>query len=74
MLETLYDSWQRFKDLLKRFPHHGLLIWLQMQRFYNGLNSIIRQMIDAAVGGTLNTKTSEATQELFQEIAMNSYQ
>ncbi|KAK5842209.1 hypothetical protein PVK06_004539 [Gossypium arboreum] len=23
-LETLYDAWERYKDLLRRCPHHGL--------------------------------------------------
>ena len=27
-LETLYDAWERYKDLLRRCPHHGLLLWL----------------------------------------------
>ncbi|XP_027347997.1 uncharacterized protein LOC113859415 [Abrus precatorius] len=31
-------------------------------------------MIDAAAGGTLNSKTPRAAQELFEEMAMNSYQ
>ena len=31
-------------------------------------------MISMAIKGTLNTKTPEAAMELFEEIAMNSYQ
>ena len=58
--ETLYDTWERFKDLLRRCPHHGLPVWLQVQTFYSGLNPATRQMIDAAAGGTLNSKTPEA--------------
>ena len=27
-LETLYDAWERYKDLLRRCPHHGLPLWL----------------------------------------------
>lgn len=26
--ESLYDTWERYKDLLKRFFHHELSIWL----------------------------------------------
>ncbi|KAK5844687.1 hypothetical protein PVK06_000828 [Gossypium arboreum] len=37
-LETLYDAWERYEDLLRRCPHHGLPLWLQVQTFYNGLN------------------------------------
>ncbi|KAA3460871.1 Retrotransposon gag protein [Gossypium australe] len=46
-IETLYDTWERFKDLLRKFPHHGLHLWLQI--------------IDAPVGRTLNNKTLETT-------------
>ena len=28
--ETLYDAWERFKELLRKCPHHGLPIWLQV--------------------------------------------
>ena len=31
-------------------------------------------MIDATAGGTLNAKTPEGSMELFEEMAMNSYQ
>ncbi|KAK5777555.1 hypothetical protein PVK06_045522 [Gossypium arboreum] len=27
-LETLYDAWERYKNLLRRCPHHGLPLWL----------------------------------------------
>ena len=61
-------------DLLRRYPHHGLPIWLQVQIFYNGLNPSLRQMIDAASKDTLNSKMLEATQELNEDMATNSYQ
>ena len=57
-LETLYDNWDRFNDLLRKYPYHGLCIWLQVQAFYNGLNHTTRQMIDAIAKGNLNTKMS----------------
>ena len=62
-LETLYDMWERSKDLLRRCPHLELPTWLQVQTFYNGLNQATKQMIDVAIGEILNTKTLEATQE-----------
>ena len=72
--KTVYDTQERFKDLLRRCPHHGLLTWLQVQAFYNGLNHATKQMIGVVVGGTLNSKTPKAIQELFEEMAMNNYQ
>ena len=27
-MESLYEAWERFKELLRRCPHHALPIWL----------------------------------------------
>ncbi|KAK5823814.1 hypothetical protein PVK06_018577 [Gossypium arboreum] len=58
-LETLYDAWERYNNLLRRCPHHGLPLWLQVQTFYNGVNPSTRQLIDTAAGRMLNNKTTE---------------
>ncbi|KAK5842285.1 hypothetical protein PVK06_004621 [Gossypium arboreum] len=72
-LETLYDAWERYKDLLKMCPHHGLPLWLQVQTFYNGLNPSTRKLIDATAGGTLNNKTLEEAYEFIEEMSVNNY-
>ncbi|KAG8491590.1 hypothetical protein CXB51_014777 [Gossypium anomalum] len=48
---------EKYKDLLRRCPHHGLPLLLQVQTFYNGVNPSTRQVIDAAADGTINNKT-----------------
>ena len=58
--ESLYEAWERYKDLLRRCPHHDLPAWLQVQTFYNGLGAINRSMVDATTGGALMSKTHEA--------------
>ncbi|KAK5824849.1 hypothetical protein PVK06_019634 [Gossypium arboreum] len=73
-LETLYDAWERYKDLLRRCPHHGLLLWLQVQTFHNGLNPSTRQKVDAATGRTINNKTPEDAYEYIDEMSLNNYQ
>ncbi|KAL1127062.1 hypothetical protein V6Z11_A13G153800 [Gossypium hirsutum] len=73
-LETLYDAWERYKDLLRRYPHHGLSLWLQVQTFHNGLNPSTRQMVDVAAGGTINNKTPEDAYEFIEEMSLNNYQ
>lgn len=47
-MESLYEAWERYKDLLRKYPHHGLPVWLQVQTFYNGSGSNTRTMIDVA--------------------------
>ena len=73
-LETLYDAWERFIDLLRKCLHHGLPVWFQVRIFYTSLNQTIRQMIDVVARGTLNSKKLEGSRELFEKMAMNSYQ
>nr|XP_027124403.1 uncharacterized protein LOC113741122 [Coffea arabica] len=51
--ESLYETWERFRDLLRKCPHHGLPEWLIIQTFYNGLSFSTKTMIDAAAGGAL---------------------
>ncbi|XP_027348047.1 uncharacterized protein LOC113859484 [Abrus precatorius] len=58
--ETLYEAWERYKELLRRCPHHCILEWMQLETFYNGMNPATATMIDAAAGGSLNTKSLEA--------------
>ena len=72
--ESLYDSWERFKDLLRKCPHHGLPEWLPIQTFYNGLAGSTRSSIDAASGGAFMAKHHTAGYELVETMAANNYQ
>ncbi|XP_075521327.1 uncharacterized protein LOC142554548 [Primulina tabacum] len=71
--ESLYEAWERYKDLLRRCPHHELPLGLFVQTFYYGLISSNRTMIDAAACGNLLRKTAEEGYELLEEMAANSY-
>jgi hypothetical protein len=57
--ETLYEAWTCFKDLLRKAPHHGIDLWLQVQIFYDQVNLSTRQTIDQAAGGKLRDKNAE---------------
>jgi len=72
--EPLYEAWERYKDLLKRCPHHGLPKWIQVQNFYNGLNASTRTLIDAASEGAFMSKSQDDAYNLLEEMAMNNYQ
>src|SRR5436189_1206346 len=71
--ETLYEAWERYKDLLRRYPNHELPKWVQVQTFYNGSLPNTQEMIDAASGGSLNNKTLEEAEELIETLASNHY-
>ncbi|XP_073138025.1 uncharacterized protein [Henckelia pumila] len=71
--ETLYEAWERYKDLLRRCPHHQIPDGLVVQTFYYGLPHSNRTMLDAAVGGNLLRKSPEDGYELIEEMASSSY-
>ncbi|XP_062083367.1 uncharacterized protein LOC133789582 [Humulus lupulus] len=72
--ESLYDAWERFKDLLRKCPHHGIEKWMLVHNFYNGLCGTTRTIIDAAAGGAFMSKGADEAYELLEEMAMNNYQ
>ena len=51
--ESLYEAWERYKDLQRKCPHYDLPDWLIVQTFYNGLTHSVRITIDATAGGAL---------------------
>nr|GEX69168.1 zinc finger, CCHC-type [Tanacetum cinerariifolium] len=51
--ESLSEAWTRFKDLLKKVPHHGIDLWLQVQIFYDHIDCTTQKGIDYATGGRL---------------------
>ncbi|XP_062093867.1 uncharacterized protein LOC133799894 [Humulus lupulus] len=55
--ESLYEAWERFKELLRKFPHHGIPHCIQMETFYNGLNAHTRMVVDASANGALLAKS-----------------
>ncbi|GJT61926.1 hypothetical protein Tco_1005459 [Tanacetum coccineum] len=45
--ETLYQAWERFKDLLLRCPQHYLTYMQEVISFYKGLDVPTRQILDS---------------------------
>nr|GFA07436.1 reverse transcriptase domain-containing protein [Tanacetum cinerariifolium] len=54
--ETLNESWERFKDLLRQCPHHGFLELHQLDTFYNALNPNDQDALDSAAEGNFLDK------------------
>ena len=71
--ESLYEAWDRFKELLRKCPHHGIEIWEQIYIFYNGIYPTTRAMLDTAAGGTFMKKRPHEAYELLEEMASNNF-
>nr|GEX68836.1 hypothetical protein [Tanacetum cinerariifolium] len=57
--ESLSEAWTRFKDLLQKFPRHGIDLWLQIQIFFDHVSFHLKREIDHAAGGKLRDKNAE---------------
>ncbi|KAI5312953.1 hypothetical protein L3X38_042127 [Prunus dulcis] len=73
-MEPFYEACDIYKDMLRKCPHHALPTCMQIQSFYNGLNSTSRTMIDAAAEGVLMEKHRNEAHNLLEEMAFNNYQ
>ena len=55
--ESLSEAWERFTELQRSCPHHGLPKDVLIRTFYNGVTSSTRDSIDAKARGFLMRKT-----------------
>ncbi|GJV20446.1 hypothetical protein Tco_1369466 [Tanacetum coccineum] len=65
--ETLYQAWERFKELLMKCPQHYLTEMQEVILFYNGLDIPTRQILDSR--GAVPTKTAADAKKAIQEMA-----
>ena len=72
--ENFAEAWDRFHELLRRFPHHRLTRWMQVHTFYNGLRDATRTAIDASAGGALMKKTTDQAYEILEDTTTNTNQ
>ncbi|XP_021986518.1 uncharacterized protein LOC110882943 [Helianthus annuus] len=73
--ESFYETWECFKELLLKCPHHGLEDWALVEKFYHGVTPATRNMLNTTAGGNLMiAKTLEECTEMFEDIAMSSYE
>lgn len=67
--ESLFDAWERYKDMVRLCPHHRLEQRLIIHTFYNGLLYNTRMTIDVVVGGALMNKPFEEAYQLIEIMA-----
>ncbi|GKA34297.1 hypothetical protein Tco_0720726 [Tanacetum coccineum] len=59
IFETFSESWDRFKDLLNKCPHHGFSPLHQIDTFYNSLNQSKQDSLNYADNGNFLTKNTQ---------------
>ncbi|GJZ65514.1 hypothetical protein Tco_0622210 [Tanacetum coccineum] len=68
--KSISEARNRFKDLLKKVPHHSINLWLQVKIFYDHVNQAIRNTINHSAGGKLRDKSTEESWELIEDLAL----
>lgn len=71
--ESLHETLERWKELLKKCPHHGLDLGIQIQSFDNRAPFGAKKLVYAFAGVSTNKKTLQEVYDLIEQITMNSY-
>ncbi|XP_024962481.1 uncharacterized protein LOC112502721 [Cynara cardunculus var. scolymus] len=66
------DAWERYKELLRKCPHHGIPYCIQLETFYNELNLTAKQMLDATSGGAFMASTYNDGYDILVKISNNN--
>ncbi|KAK8535975.1 hypothetical protein V6N12_012638 [Hibiscus sabdariffa] len=70
----MHEAWERYRDLFRRYPMHGLPKWTQVSIFYNSVNTPTWMMLDNSANGTLLDKPPREGLEILEKRAQNDYQ
>ena len=72
--ENFYESWERFKDLILKCPHHGFETWRLVQYFYNGLTQKNHNMIESMNGGGFFILVDDKAYKFLENFSESSQQ
>ena len=72
--EVVPSAWERFKELLRKCPHHGIPYCIQLETFYNGLDTNARQILDATAWGAFTSSTYNDAHAILEKISNNNGQ
>ncbi|KAK9726036.1 hypothetical protein RND81_05G185900 [Saponaria officinalis] len=71
--ESVYEAWERFKDLQRQCPHHGVPSYLLILTFYNAIKPEIQIGLNAAAGGRIDGVSWNKAKELIENMAATTY-
>lgn len=71
-METLQETWERFKGMFVICLHHGILEQKLGKQFYMGLTNSVKANIDASAGRAFLSKSLRESQILLDKMAQNS--
>ena len=70
--ETFAACWTRFKDLLRRCPHHGFDKFCQISICYGELNPDIKKLVETMCSGKFLSLEAEEAEAHFEYVDRKS--
>ena len=71
--ESLFNSWKRFKRLLKSCLMHGIDLTTQMDIFYHAMNYASKGIIDASCCGAFKRRSAKEARQLIEDPVKCNY-
>ena len=71
--ESLYNAWERYKQLLRRWPMHGIEKMTLMDIFYHAMNHTSKGIIDAACSSAFKRKSVKEANQLIEDLDKSNY-
>ena len=69
--ESLSEAYDRWQELLRLCPNHGIDIWLLFQFFYAGCTYATKAQLNASAGGNIANRDSMEAMELIEDMAIS---
>ena len=67
--EHFHESWDRFKEAIRKCPNHGIPRFRLIQYFYNGISDQARGTLDASCGGYILECDEDKTWRIMENMA-----
>ncbi|XP_078434175.1 uncharacterized protein LOC144705374 isoform X2 [Wolffia australiana] len=68
-IESFCESWERFNDLIRQCPHHGMAKSKLAEIFYDSLSEAYKQRVDNAAGGYFYKAYDDEVFDILEGIA-----
>ncbi|KAL5137435.1 hypothetical protein HKD37_10G027797 [Glycine soja] len=69
-IESLFDVWERYKALLRRFPFHGYNQFMQISMFMKGITNDCRRTINSLASVNYLNKTTTQVKTIIEDLVM----
>jgi Retrotransposon gag protein len=70
--ESLAQAYERFNELIRKCPHHGISRSALVRHFYQGLNAVQINNFDLMSGGNFLDRTPDECWTLIEKTVQNS--